>query len=92
MTFSLPGSLQSLSRLVLGQNIVSHVSNFVPRKLYISRLAESRTDSQTQEVYVADLRWHQMDHTMAVDALEKILIPLIGALKRDAQMCLSLPS
>jgi hypothetical protein len=86
MTFSLQGGLQSLSRLVLSQNIVGQVSNLVPRQLYISRLGESRTDGQAQEVYVADLGRHQMDHTMAVDALQESLIPLIGALKRDAHM------
>jgi hypothetical protein len=86
MTFSLQGGLQSLSRLVLSQNIFGQVSNLVPRQLYITRLGESRTDGQAQEVYVADLGRHQVDDTVAVDALQKTLIPLIGTLKREAHM------
>lgn len=83
MTLSLPGGLQSLARLVLGQDIFGQGSNFIPGELDVARLSESGTDGQTQEVRVPNLGWHEMDHSVAVDALQKSLISLVGALQRD---------
>jgi hypothetical protein len=80
MTFTSQGGLQSLSRLVLGQNVVSYGSNLVPRQLDVTRFGKSRTDGQPQEVRVTHLGWHEMDHTVAVDASEENLVPLIGSL------------